>query len=116
MDTRDLLTGLATILLAGVTYLLFHATNVMARSATEDSRVRKELATTDAWMQLRSEISRETLPDLTPGSPQTEIDKARPILRRLEAFAACLNSCAYDYLQDFRRLVSSALSENTVVH
>jgi hypothetical protein len=97
METKDLLTGLATILLAGVPYLLFHATNVMARSATEDSRVRKELATIDAWMQLRSEISSETLPDLTPVSSKTERDKARPILGRLEAFAACINSCAYDF-------------------
>jgi hypothetical protein len=71
--------------------------NGMARSATEDSRVRKELATIDAWMQPRSEISSETLPDLTPVSSKTERDKARPILGRLEAFAACINSCAYDF-------------------
>jgi hypothetical protein len=48
-------------------------------------------------MQLRSEISSETLPDLTPVSSKTERDKARPILGRLEAFAACINSCAYDF-------------------
>jgi hypothetical protein len=91
------LIGLATILLVGVTYLLFHATNVMAGLATEDSRVRKELATTDAWMQLRSMISRKTFPNLTASSPQADKDKARPILGRLEAFAACINSSAYDF-------------------
>jgi hypothetical protein len=99
----ELLTGIATVALVIVTYLLFKATKVLARSAAEDSRNRRIQATADAWIKLRADLE---LPNLTKETSDA-IDAAgktvRPQLRKLEGFAQVVNSGVYD-LETFNQI------------
>jgi hypothetical protein len=99
----ELLTGIATLLLVFVTYLLSKATNVLARLAEEDSRNRRIQATADAWIKLRADLE---LPNLTKETSDA-IDAAgkavRPQLRKLEGFAQVVNSGVYD-LETFHQM------------
>jgi len=112
------LTAFATIALVVVTYLLFQATQLLAKSAQEDSHNRKIQATADAWMDLRAELE---FPNLT-NTPAHEINamgkEVVPQLRKLEGFSQIVNSGVFD-LETFSnvgKLVCSASWEDEALH
>jgi hypothetical protein len=98
----EFLTAVATIGLVVVTYLLFKATTLLARSAKEDSRNRKIQATADAWIKLRTELTNlPNLRKLDTAAVKVEGKKAVPELRKLESFSQVVNSDVYD-LETFK--------------
>jgi cell division protein FtsL len=88
----ELLTALATIGLVVVTYLLFKATTLLARSAKEDSRNRKIQATADAWMKLRTELT--DLPNLTKlDTAAVKVEGKKRAEEAGELFTSCQFRC-----------------------
>jgi hypothetical protein len=94
----DALLVVATFFLAWATYRLWEATKLLADSATRDSRERKIIATTDAWMQIRPTLE---LRHLTAEDKLSKEERSQ--LSTLEAYAGCVNSDAYD-LATFNRI------------
>ena len=98
MSTLDTLTGilaLATTVLAVATWLLWRATRLLASKTEEDFRRRKTQETVLAWERIRDLTDPNGLPHLTSNDPLSEA--MRPILRKIEHFAACINADVYDF-------------------
>ena len=102
----ELLTGIATLLLAAITFLLVIATKVLARSAVEDSRNRKIQATADAWIKLRGKLEFHDLTNVASGDIDAAGKAVLSQLRELEAFSQVVNSGVYD-LDTFSRISGS---------
>ena len=99
----ELLTGVATVALAIVTFLLVKATKLLATTAEEDGHNRKVQATVDAWMKVREELDFSDLTKEKPDKIQEAGDEARPQLRKLEAFSQVVNSGVFD-LETFSKI------------
>jgi hypothetical protein len=100
----EFLLVIVTIFLVRATQRLYEATQLLADSATKDSRERKILATTDAWIRLKEQLRK-----FYPESAETAEERAKNIrseMVALEAFAQAINTDAYDF-HTFARISGS---------
>ncbi len=91
----EIITAVFTIVLAVATVMLWSTTRLLAKNTKEDFTRRKIHDTVAAWGEIRNMVPTGGFPMLDKQS-QLHPDH-RAVLRKMEYFAACVNSEVYDF-------------------